>query len=181
MALEHPKASPAHQMVLPVLVFGMAEVQRLIRELEALEQYFQQSALRSPGTQPQLPKVSRTLEAYGAENKCNLLVQKDRVVLAAFLKEASESAPRVHISFATDPSAAFTGKVVDWFRRTVHPAVLVQVGLQPTIAAGCVVRTPNKQFDFSLRHRFDIQSIMLGKELNREEQPAQPATQEPAA
>jgi F0F1-type ATP synthase delta subunit len=174
VALEHKAPAAAPKLTLPVLIFGVAELHRLTRELEALEDYFKQSSLRTPGTQPQLPKVSRTLEALGLENKSNLLVAKDRQVLAMFLGKVNESAPRVHISFATDPSAAFVGKIVQWFRSTVHPAILVQVGLQPTIAAGCVVRTPNKQFDFSLRQRFDAQSILLGQELNREEPAKEP-------
>jgi len=34
--------------------------------------------------------------------------------------------------------------------------------LQPTIAAGCIVRTPNKVFDFSLRERFaDAEGLLL--------------------
>jgi hypothetical protein len=45
-------------------------------------------------------------------------------------------------------------KLVGWFRANVHPHVLVQVGLQPNIAAGCVVRTTNKVFDLSLRNHF---------------------------
>jgi F0F1-type ATP synthase delta subunit len=43
---------------------------------------------------------------------------------------------------------------VTWLRANIHPQALVQVGLQPNIAAGCVVRTANKQFDLSLRQSF---------------------------
>ena len=61
----------------------------------------------------------------------------------------------MHISFAADPSASFTEKIVAWFRENIHPNILVQIGLQPNIAAGCVVRTANKIFDFSLRENFN--------------------------
>ena len=67
----------------------------------------------------------------------------------------------IHISFAADPSAAFTDKIVAWFRENIHPFVLIQVGLQPTIAAGCVVRTANHSFDFSLRQHFTKQRQLL--------------------
>ena len=41
-----------------------------------------------------------------------------------------------------------------WLRREIHPLVLMTVGLQPNIGAGCIVRTTNKYFDFSLRQDF---------------------------
>jgi F0F1-type ATP synthase delta subunit len=85
----------------------------------------------------------------------------ERAMLQQFLEVVYTQAPRVHVSFASDPSAAFTAKIVQWFRDSVHRAILVQVGLQPTIAAGCVVRTTNKSFDFSLRHHFDEQRELL--------------------
>ena len=139
---------------LPILVFGTTEVHRLLRELDALETYFQSANLRAGGASSVLPKVSRLLDSLASENKMNLLQPLDRQKLAAFLKSIIQSAPTVHISFAADPSAAFTAKIVDWLRRNVHPQTLLSLGLQPTIAAGCVVRTSNKLFDFSLRNRF---------------------------
>ncbi len=41
-----------------------------------------------------------------------------------------------------------------WLRQNIHPYVMVTVGVQPTIAAGCIVRSTNKYFDFSLRENF---------------------------
>jgi hypothetical protein len=66
------------------------------------------------------------------------------------------------MSFATDPSSAFTAKIVTWLRASIAPNVLLEVGLQPTIAAGCIVRTTNKIFDLSLRQHFaDAESVLL--------------------
>jgi hypothetical protein len=146
----------ASQLLLPTLVFGMPELHRLARELAALDSYFEGAKLRTGGTaQPALPKVSRLLDALASENKRNLLQSADRQVLAIFLRHVIKEAPSVHISFAADPSAVFTSKIVSWLRSTIHPHMLLSLGLQPTIAAGCVVRTPNKLFDFSLRNRFN--------------------------
>jgi hypothetical protein len=155
------KAGPNAEFVLPVLIFGVPEVHRAGRELEALETYFQERDLRKTIEAAPMPKLSRSLDALAAENNCDLVKKEHRTLLAAFLKGVVDQAPRVHISFASDPSAAFTGKVVEWFRRQTSPIVLVQVGLQPNIAAGCILRTPNKSFDFSLKHRFDAQRSLL--------------------
>lgn len=157
MALEHGQhasAPTARRLELPTIIFGIVEVHRLQRELEALEDFLSQAEVRAPGKQPQLPRTSRILETLAGNNNLNLLVEAERATLKAFLQEVAESAPIIHMSFASDPSATFTAKVVAWFRTNVHPHALVSLGLQPTIAAGCVVRTPNKVFDFSLRNRF---------------------------
>jgi hypothetical protein len=157
--------SPNAEFVLPVLVFGITEVHRVTRELNDLEDYFTQTELRKTIEAAPVPKTSRSLEALAVENNCDLVKAADRKLLLAFLKGVIEKAPRIHISFSSDPSAAFTGKVVEWFRRNTSPIVLVQVGLQPTIAAGCVLRTPNKMFDFSLRQRFEVQRALLATSL----------------
>ncbi len=151
----------SRQLTLPVLVFGLVEVRRLRRELEALEEFMRGAELRQPGSQAALPRVSRLLDGLATDNNCNLLQGTDRATLANFLQEIEEHAPNIHMSFASDPSSAFTAKVVSWLRANIHPAVLLQIGLQPTIAAGCMVRTNNKQFDFSLREAFTTHKPLL--------------------
>lgn len=151
--------------VLPVLLFGLPEVHRVARELAALEEYFTQAALRKTIGAAPVPETSRSLQALAAENNRDLVKAADRKLLEVFLQRVVNDAPRVHISFSSDPTAAFTGKMVSWFRRNISPIVLVQVGLQPTIAAGCVLRTSNKMFDFSLRRRFEAQRPLLAAAL----------------
>ena len=151
----------AKQLELPILIFGPLEVRRLARELEALEEYIEQSEIREPGKQPALPKTSRLLDALAANNNLNLLVDDSRKTLKSFLAEIDQKAPVIHISFATDPSSAFTAKIVAWLRTNIHPYALLHLGLQPSIAAGCIVRTSNKSFDFSLRNRFYEQRALL--------------------
>jgi F0F1-type ATP synthase delta subunit len=157
----HTKAT--EQLELPVLIFGPVELHRLQRELEALQEFMAQSAIREPGKQPPLPRLSRLLEALAENNNLKLLEEKDRAHLKRFLTDISQNAPVVHVSLAADPSSAFTSKLVDWFRQNIHPYTLLQLGLQPNIAAGCVVRTTNKSFDFSLRSRFFEQRPLLLK------------------
>ena len=158
-----PKAQRAahHQLELPAIIFGSVEIHRLQRELESLENYLQQAAVREPGQQAPLPRMSRIMETLAGGNKLNLLQSADRETLATFLKQVDQEAPVIHMSLAADPSAAFTAKVVAWLRANIHPHALLQLGLQPTLAAGCVIRTANKSFDFSLRHRFYEQRQVL--------------------
>jgi F0F1-type ATP synthase delta subunit len=183
MALDKPVAHQ-RRIELPTIVFGPVEVHRLQRELESLDDFMQQASIRQPGKQAAAPRTSRSLEALAGNNGLNLLQSTDRKKLQQFLQSVETKAPVIHMSLAADPSAAFTAKIVAWLRTNVHPYALLQLGLQPTIAAGCILRTPNKVFDFSLRHRFTEQRQVLLDALNRqpeEQSVAESAKQEPAA
>jgi F0F1-type ATP synthase delta subunit len=167
--MEHKEEQPSEQkrrLVLPVLIFGNLELHRILRELLALEDYIRQNEIRQPGKQTALPKTSRMLDEISTQNKLNLLLADHRQYLIGALENISEKAPVIHISFASDPSSAFMAKIVEWFRSNVHPYALVQLGLQPAIAAGFVLRTTNKQFDFSLAKHFEKQAHLLVEALN---------------
>jgi F0F1-type ATP synthase delta subunit len=162
---------------LPVLVFGVVEVRRLKREIEALNDFMRQAAIREPGKQPALPRLSRVLEAMSTDNNRNLLLEQDRQELQEFLTHVESTGPMIHVSFASDPSSAFVAKLVTWLRGNIDPLALLQIGLQPTIAAGCVVRTPNKIFDLSLRQNLASQRGKLIEALDAISAPAAaPAT-----
>lgn len=148
-----------------------SDVSRLRREIAALDDYLTQEALREPG-QPheKLPKTSRLLDQLAQVNNVNLLDAATRRYLAEFLDDVAVNAPVVHLSFASDPSSAFLQKIVQWFRENVHPSVLVRVGLQPTLAAGCAVQTTNRYFDLSLRQHLERNKGILVDLLGEEKQ-----------
>lgn len=152
-----PDAKP--KFILPLAVVGPADVTRLQLELEALEDYLRQQ--RQAEKAAKLPKVSGMLDSLAENNDADLLLQADRDRLEAFLKALEQHAPTIHISFAAEPSANFTQKVLTWLRGNISSYILLQIGLQPTIAAGCVVRTNNKIFDMSLRQYLDNNRLLL--------------------
>ncbi len=166
----HP-TSEKPGLKLPVLVYGLVEVRRLKREVEGLDDFIRQAAIREPGKQAALPRVTRLLDALSADNGRNLLQEADREEIHKFLIDTEQTAPTIHISFASDPSATFVSKLVTWLRANIHPTVMLQIGLQPSIAAGCVVRTPNKSFDLSLRHNLTDQRAKLIEALNALDMP----------
>jgi hypothetical protein len=157
-------------MQLPENVVGLVDIGRLQREVEAVEVFVAQAAARKSGEAVAMPKTTRNLEALCSHNGVNLLVNEDRRALGNFLVEVRNSAPRVHMSFASDPSAAFMKKIVTWFRTSAHPLTIIQVGLQPTLAAGCTLRTANKYFDMSLRKDFDSHKSALISKLRETRQ-----------
>lgn len=161
MAHEVPKTHSVQHLTLPATVIGLTDVTRLQRESETLDEYLRQATLRKGGSSIELPKIPVMLDDVATENHLNLLQAADRKKLADFLQLLQTKAPVVHMSFASEPSTEFTSKIVTWLRMNIHPMMLVQVGLQPLLAAGCTLRTTNKVFDFSLRQHFVRNRQML--------------------
>lgn len=142
-------------------ITGLNEINRLISEIEALDDFLHQASIRKPGTKVELPQTGRLLDQLAQINNLNLLQTEDRQFLRDYLKFISQKAPVVHMSFTLDPTPLFRQKLVAWLRQNIHPQLMVQVGLHPNIGAGCVLRTTNKYFDLSLRQRFFDQRELL--------------------
>jgi hypothetical protein len=135
----------------------------MLRELTALNDFFVSAAARKAGTPMQPPRLTRQLDQLAKDNSYNLLEESHRVKLQSELSAVLNKAPLIHISFAAEPPTRFLEQVLSWFRTNIHPQVLLQVGLQPTIAAGCTLRTPNKFFDMSLRSYIKTQEPYLAQ------------------
>ena len=148
-----PKAGTA-SLVLPLSVTSPIDVGRLLRELEALDNGLMQFDLKGMTDQAKMPKMTKLMDDTISENKLNLLEATQRKQFLLFLTNLREHAPVLHISFGADPAPAFIEKLVTWLRQEINPLVLVTIGLQPNIGAGCLVRSNNKYFDFSLRENF---------------------------
>lgn len=159
--MEHNQ-SGRQAFALPTLMSSPSDVSRVRRELEALDDYLEAQKLREPGTpMDHLLKLSRMLNELIEINNLNLLHHTVRRELEEHLDKVRAEAPVVHVSFASDPSPASLQKIVVWLRQNIRPDVLVHVGLQPGIVAGCVVRTTNRYFDFSLRKHLQNQAPFL--------------------
>jgi F0F1-type ATP synthase delta subunit len=152
-------------MTLPFSVASPADVGRLMHELELIDNALLQHRLKG-GTEAKLTKTSRLMDQTVQFNKLNLLNQADRAHLKQFLDSIKRQAPVIHMSFSADPSPRFLEQLVTWLRKEIHPAVLLTIGLQPNIGAGCILRTTNKQFDFSLRQNFRRKRSLLVEQLS---------------
>lgn len=146
---------------LPLSIMTKPDLHRLIREVEALDSYIHQNSIRGQKSAA-LPRLTSSLEALLSDNGMDVMDDKVRTELRKVLSLLVTTAPVVHMSFAIEPSSFMTQKIVSWFRSEVHPALMLHTGVQPTIAAGCVLRTSNKFFDFSLRqHLRASQSLLM--------------------
>lgn len=153
-----------NQIQLPDRLTSSADLSRTVRELEELDGVLRQARLRADQKEVHAPRSSVTLEQLAHLNNVTIVEDDQRQQLAAALATLEQDAPRIHMSLATEPSAKFTRRIVVWLRTNVHPLILLEVGLQPTLAAGCMVRTNNRIFDMSLRNRFaDSRGVLMEK------------------
>jgi len=151
------------QLKLPLGVVDQGDVMRLGRELGSLDDFFVGAAARKSGTPQQPPKTTRLLEQLAEANGANLLDAGHRAAIKADLERLSKDAPVMHMSFASEPSPKSVEPILEWFRQQIHPQTLLQVGLTPSIAAGCVLRTPNRFFDMSIRVHLQKQAHLLNE------------------
>lgn len=143
-----------NQITLPERLVSSVDLSRTLRELQAIDESLRQAELRRPGEPTKLARSSTTLEDLARVNNISLTDKVQREQLIGVLKAFNLHAPRIHVSVAVEPSAAFIQRITLWMRTNINPVLLIEIGLQPTLAAGCMIRTNNKIFDMSLRHRF---------------------------
>ncbi len=161
----------ADKQILPASITGRTDLTRLSHDLQMFDEQMQQQAIKKVAKQP-TPEMSELLQTVSNDLKLDLKKSEDRDSLKQLLDETLKSSPAIHMSFAAVPSPAFMQKIVAWFRKEIHPSALIQVGLQPDIAAGCIVRTANKQFDLSLRQSLQAKQALLIQSIRgQDEQP----------
>lgn len=146
--------------VLPESLYARSEVNRLLRELEAIEE-----SVHAAKARPEEQKTPSRLLQQIIDANVHDGVSPSYQELTRVLTKLHDSAPVVQLSFATNPTSEFMARIVGWFRSEVHPYVMVQIGLQPSIAAGCVVRTPNQYFDLTMRKHFQEKRDVLVRQL----------------
>jgi len=152
----------AENLYLPNELITRQDLRRVGREASALLDVLQQAHVRAKqGVKTTMPRVSPILEALAASNKIPLDNAQAVEGLVANIEAWQEAAVTFNFSFASSPSAAFLQKLVAWLRREITPLAVVQVGLRPSIAAGCILKVNSKTFDLSLGRRLNEQKSKL--------------------
>jgi hypothetical protein len=155
------------QLVLPDSLISPSDLSKALRELENVDDFLRQTKARAPGSPVILPKTSQVLADIAETNQVSLLEPAGRQQLRDALNRLLDNPAKIHISFASAPTASFLREIVAWLRQNVHSSAMVETGLQPSIAAGCIIRTKNKVFDLSLRDKFRLNKEMLSKVLEQ--------------
>jgi hypothetical protein len=149
---------------LPPSVVSRADMTRLARELELVDNELESQKARSRGTPGtyHLPTMSQALSDFLSTNEIDVTDDHVRIDLKARLRKLKDHAPVIHMTFATDTDPESMQRITAWIRQELHPQALVSIGLQPALVAGVYVRTPNHVHDFSLRaHMKDSRKLII--------------------
>lgn len=153
-------------MKLPTALVSSTDVSRVIRELEQVDNEFEQQRVHAPGAALVVPSLSQSLASLSRDNNVNLADDAARSALRKWMVTIKNSAPVLHVTFASDAEPEIVAQIVGWIREKLHPLALVTTGVQPNLVGGCVVRTPDHIYDFSLRERFHSHRSSFVEALN---------------
>jgi G3E family GTPase len=152
------------QFSIPPSVVSRADMTRLVRELELVDDELEAQKARRQGESGhyRLPNMSQALSDFITLNKVDIADDHVRMDLKALLRKLKDHAPVLHMTFATEADPESMQYLMTWVRRELHPQALISVGLQPSLIGGVYVRTPNHVHDMSLRtHMKDSRKIIV--------------------
>lgn len=134
---------------LPSSVVTRADVSRLAAELEHVDGDMNSARLR--GQNDAVSSLSPALREFIDSNKLSLDNDKVRMEIIGAIRQIKDTAPIIHMTFATPADTESLGTLVDWLRTSVNPRAVIQTSLQPSLIAGVYIRTPNHVHDLSLK------------------------------
>lgn len=153
------------ELKLPSSIATRRDLAQIHRELRVFYDMGIQSIMRHDNP-VKYPAISESLRQLAVDNQIDIRQQDKCKKLIEDLELVKSKATSVHISFSVEPSKEVLDRLVGWFRREVDQNTVISVGLQPTIAAGVIVRTPNHQFDFSLRKHLEANKDKLNEAIS---------------
>lgn len=158
----------ATEFALPLSIVSKADVSRLVREVEQIDNELTTAAVRARAGSPAAPQpvISGQLKDFLELNKLQLAVSTQaRTDLLKRLRALKDKAPVIHMTFASTVDGASLQQLVAWLRSSVHAQAVLEIGLQPALVGGVHIRTPNQIHDFSLRSKLEGQHELLVKQL----------------
>lgn len=146
-------SAPGVQYALPATVVSRADMTRLVRELETVDNELEQQKARRQGSSGnyRLPGLSQALSDFLSANQLDIANDHVRMDVKTGLRKCKDHAPVMHMTFSTEVDPESMQYIAAWVRKELHPQALISVGLQPSLIAGVYVRTPNHVHDFSVR------------------------------
>jgi len=163
--------SDAPEYVLPSAIITRADLARLMREVEDLDNELgaQKARGHTKGEDDtyHLPSVSQGLNDFAELNKVDLAGDQARAGLKKQLKHIKDKAPVVHLTFATEPDFTSLKQLADYIRRELHPQALLHTGLQPSLVGGVYMRTPNKAYDLSIRSKLTQNRVVIQQDMDQ--------------
>lgn len=152
---------------LPAAVVSRRDLARLVNEAEHIDDELTAAEVRARKTKQatETPAFSGQFTDFLSDNGLDFAESKVRTNIIKELRLLKTKAPVVHTTFAVPADIESLQTLAAWFRKSVHPQVLLEIGLQPALVAGVYIRTPNHVHDMSLRSALAGKREVLVKDL----------------
>ena len=148
---------------LPPDIATKQQLATLMYEIEDFIDAATQARVRTRETGKEVPdpKPGYLFKKFLEVNKVEITMGN----LSQLLQELTglkERAPIVRFIFASEPAPEILTKLAQWLRSSSRSPVMIHVGVQPQIAVGCILETPSRRYDFSLRRKLSESTALLG-------------------
>lgn len=140
-------------LALPDMVISKADISHLIRDAEYVDTLLTTQTVRRKAGAKDTSKVfiPGILAEYLAINKLQFDDSTQRTAIIRQLRELKDDVPVLNMTFSVPADRESLARLTKWVRASVHQQAIIEAGLQPSLIAGVVLRTPNHVHDFSLR------------------------------
>jgi hypothetical protein len=141
------------------------QLQAAIYEVERYADWLRESSVRRGVGATNLPgeptMATETLAVVKTWQKGKKVTGESLGKLAVWLR--AYHPPVVHLVLADIAPPALRKRLSDWVRLNCHPAALLALSADSTIGGGVVIRTVNRLYDESFRHRLVANREALAK------------------
>jgi hypothetical protein len=153
---------------LPDSVVTKRDLYRLLRELESIDNKMLESDVRIKAGLGDGSGIDVTeqMSQFLQQNSLNLDDSNER---SEIIKQTRLLKDRVSVFKVTLAGPLKHEQLIElarWMRSSIHPQLVLAVGLQPSLVAGAHIRTPNKIFDFSFKAALEKNRNVLIDEIS---------------
>lgn len=105
------------------------------------------------------------VQEFAMSNALASLTLASQSKLVGYLKELLATSPQISLVVANMPNGEELAELTGWFRSHIHPHTTLHIAQNSDVIAGCVLRTDEAVYDFSLRSGLFANSEKLAKRL----------------
>lgn len=156
------------EFTLPDSVVTKNDLYRLLGELEEVDGKMIEAEVRIKAgiNDNQSTGMTEQLLQFIQQNDLNIENGHERSEALKQARLLKDKVSVFNITLARPVSHEHLISLTKWIRTSIHPQIVLAVGLQPSLVAGAHVRTSNRVFDLSFRSALEKNRAGLLRELS---------------
>jgi hypothetical protein len=153
---------------LPDSVVTKRDLYRLLKELETVDGKMIEADVRIKANIHDDQPIGMTdqLMQFIQQNDLSLQDGHERSEILKQVRLLKDKVAVFSVTLAQPVNNEHLMQLIGWLRNSIHPQVVLAVGLQPSLVSGAYVRTANQVFDFSFKSALERNRSGLLKELS---------------